>query len=99
MRFDRDEVRKIAVLSRLEFDDAQAGVFAEQLSEILGYIDKLNEVDTEGVEPSAHSLKLVNILREDAARSSLSPDEALANAPESSQQCFQVPQIIQESSS
>ena len=95
-RFSREQVQKVALLSRLEFPPDQADALADQLSHILTYIDKLNELDTEGIEPLSHSLRLTNVLRPDSARPSLSPAEALANAPQTQDGCFRVPQIIQE---
>ena len=95
-RFTREQVRKVAVLSRLEFSDAEADAFADQLSRILTYVEKLNVLDTTDVEPTSHSLALINVLRPDQTRPSLTPAEALANAPETEAQCFRVPPIIQE---
>jgi aspartyl-tRNA(Asn)/glutamyl-tRNA(Gln) amidotransferase subunit C len=95
--FSREQVPKVALLSRLEFPPEQADALARQLSHILTYIDKLNELDTEGIEPLSHSLQLTNVLRPDSVRPSLSAPEALANAPQTQDGCFRVPQIIQES--
>ncbi|MCL5271547.1 MAG: Asp-tRNA(Asn)/Glu-tRNA(Gln) amidotransferase subunit GatC [bacterium] len=94
--FTRERVRKVALLSRLEFDDTEADAFAAQLSRILDYVAKLDELNTEGVEPTSHSLALSNVLRPDEPRPSLSNAQALANAPEAEAQCFRVPPIIQE---
>lgn len=91
-----EDINKVALLSRLEFSRSEAELFAGQLSQILQYAEKLNELDTSNVEPTSHALPLKNVFREDAAKASLSPEEALANAPESEAQCFKVPQIIQE---
>jgi aspartyl-tRNA(Asn)/glutamyl-tRNA(Gln) amidotransferase subunit C len=96
MRFTRDQVRKVAVLSRLEFTDAEADAFADQLSRILDYVEKLGSLDTDGIEPTSHALALKNVMRKDAVLPSLAPDQVLANAPESEAQCFKVPPIIQE---
>jgi len=94
--FTRDQVRKVAVLARLEFTDSEADAFAGQLTRILDYVDKLSALDTEGVEPTSHALALVNVLRPDVLRPSLTPEQALANAPQAEAQCFRVPPIIQE---
>ncbi len=94
--FTRDQVRKVALLSRLEFSDTEADAFAEQLSRILTHVDKLSELNTEGVEPTSHSLPLNNVMRRDVATPCLTNDQALANAPEAEAQCFKVPPIIQE---
>lgn len=95
-QFTREQVRKVALLSRLEFSDEQADVFAGQLSRILEHVDKLGELDTEGVEPTSHALALSNVLRPDVVRPSLANEAALANAPEAEAGCFRVPPIIQE---
>ena len=90
----REEVGKIALLSRLEFTDEQADAFAGQLGRILAYVDKLSALDTTDVEPTSHALALVNVLRPDEVRPSLTPEQALANAPEQEAQCFRVPPIL-----
>lgn len=95
-RLTRDEVRQIAVLSRLEFSDDEADRFADQLTSILDYVEKLNELDVDGVEPSAHALTIRNVMREDETRPSLDRDAALNCAAESEAGCFRVPPIIQE---
>jgi aspartyl-tRNA(Asn)/glutamyl-tRNA(Gln) amidotransferase subunit C len=95
-QFTRDQVRKVALLSRLEFTDAEADAFAGQLGRILDYVEKLNALDTTGVEPTSHALTLINVLRPDEMRPSLSNEQTLANAPEAEAHCFRVPPIIQE---
>lgn len=95
-QFTREEVRKVALLSRLEFSEAEADAFAGQLGRILDYVDKLSALDTTGVEPTSHALALTNVLRQDELRPSLTPDQALSGAPEQEAQCFKVPPIIQE---
>ena len=95
-QFTRDQVRKVALLSRLEFTDAEADDFAGQLSRILDYVEKLNALDTTGVEPTSHALALCNVMRQDEVRPSLGNEQTLANAPEAEAHCFRVPPIIQE---
>jgi aspartyl-tRNA(Asn)/glutamyl-tRNA(Gln) amidotransferase subunit C len=95
-RLTREDVRKVALLSRLELGDAEADAYARQLSAILDYVQKLDELDTEGVEPSPHAVRLVNVVREDESRPSLGNADALAAAPETEAGCFKVPPIIQE---
>jgi aspartyl-tRNA(Asn)/glutamyl-tRNA(Gln) amidotransferase subunit C len=90
-------VRHIAMLSRLEFTDPEIHKFAGELNKILGYVEKLQELDTENIEPMSHALRLKNVFRKDEARPSLSNQQALANAPESEEGYFKVPPIIQES--
>jgi aspartyl-tRNA(Asn)/glutamyl-tRNA(Gln) amidotransferase subunit C len=93
--FDLAQVRHVAMLSRLAFSDDEARLFAGHLSAILDYVEKLDALNVEGVEPTSHALELTNVLRRDEPHPSLPPGEALANAPESEAQCFRVPPIIQ----
>lgn len=97
-KIERSDIEKVALLSRLSFTPEEADRFAGQLSTILEYADKITSLDTENVEPTSHSIPMTNVFRDDAPRPSLTPDEALANAPEAEDQCFRVPPIIQESS-
>lgn len=95
MGISADEVRRVADLARMGLDDAELDEMARQLGRILGYMEKLRELDTEGVEPTAHVLPLRNVWREDVPGETLSPDEALANAPERQDNCFKVPKIVE----
>lgn len=97
-KIERRDIEKVALLSRLSFTPEEADRFAGQLSKILEYADKINSLDTDGVEPTSHSIAMTNVFRDDTPRPGLSPDEALANAPESEDHLFRVPQIIQEGS-
>ena len=69
--------------------------FGAQLSNILGYIEKLNQLDVSGIEPTAHAVPLVNVFRPDEVRPSLSNEEALRNAPASANGLFMVPKIVE----
>jgi aspartyl-tRNA(Asn)/glutamyl-tRNA(Gln) amidotransferase subunit C len=91
---DANEVRKVARLARLDLPDADLAVFAKQLTAILGYMDQLNELNTEGVEPLAHPLPVQNVFRPDELKPSLPVDEALANAPARSGDFFAVPAVL-----
>jgi aspartyl-tRNA(Asn)/glutamyl-tRNA(Gln) amidotransferase subunit C len=91
-----ETVRHIALLSRLECSDGDIHRFSGELNAILGYVEKLKELDTENIEPTSHALRLRNVFREDEVRPSLTNAQALANAPESQDGHFKVPQIIQE---
>lgn len=93
--FSREQVRKVALLSRLEFSDAEADAFAGQIGKILDYVEKLGELDTSAVEPTSHALALTNVFRPDEPGVSLPREAALANAPEQEDGCFRVPPIIQ----
>ncbi len=89
-----DDVRHVAVLSRLEVSDEEVARYAGELSNIFGYIEQLAKLDTEGVQPTSRPIPMENVLRADKARPGLPPEEALANAPEQHANCFKVPQII-----
>ena len=93
-KIDEAQVRKVAKLSRLELSDAEVDEFTGQLRAILEYVEKMNELDTEGVEPLAHCLAISNVLREDCARESLGTEAALANAPQRDGDFFKVPKIL-----
>jgi len=95
-RIDRNTVRHVALLARLELSEEELDRFAHELADILDYVAKLDELDTTDVPPTSHSLPLANVMREDVARPSLPRDEALANAPEAEDGYFKVPQVIQE---
>jgi aspartyl-tRNA(Asn)/glutamyl-tRNA(Gln) amidotransferase subunit C len=94
-KIDRKEVRYIAHLARLQLTVEEEEKFSRQLGEILAYVDKLEEVDTENVPPTSHVFALKNIFREDKKKKSLSRREALSNAPKKKRNQFQVPKIIE----
>jgi len=89
------EVEHVARLARLELNEQEKEKMRAQLDSILSYIDKLNELDTSGVEPTSHVLPLTNVFREDEVRPSLSQEEALANAPDRHDLLFRVPRILE----
>jgi aspartyl-tRNA(Asn)/glutamyl-tRNA(Gln) amidotransferase subunit C len=92
-----DVVRHVARLSRLELAPDEVARFQEQLGRILDYVAQLNEVDTDGVQPTTHVLSsMKNVFRDDEPRPSLSPDEALSNAPARYQDFFKVPKVIKD---
>ncbi len=91
-----EEVREVAKLARLELTEDEMSTYAEQLTKVLDYVELLNEVDTEGVEPMVHALDQGNVFRPDEVRPCLSPQDALANAPKTDGKYFQVPQVIDQ---
>lgn len=91
---DEFTVRHVARLARLSIADAEAALYAKQLSDILGYVAQLNEVPTDGVPPLDHPQALAEILRDDEPRLGLTTEQALHNAPRSSRDCFQVPKVL-----
>ena len=97
-KIDESHVRKVAKLSRLELTEAEIEEFTDQLSAILDYVEKMNELDTDNVEPLAHCLPISNVLREDRAKESLGTEKALVNAPQRDGNFFKVPKILEDSS-
>ncbi len=95
MPITRKQVEYVANLSRLRLSEEEKQRFAEQLDAILRYVEKLNELDTAGVEPLVHVAEGENVFREDVPGESLQQKDALENAPESSDGCFKVPRIIE----
>lgn len=81
MSLTRQDVEKVALLSRLLLTEAELDSMTEQLVKVVGYVDQLAGVDTTGVEPMVHAVEIVNVLRDDGVCPSLPRDEALANAP------------------
>ena len=96
---DETAVRHVARLARLKITDAEAALFASQLSKVLEYVEQLNEVDTRNVPPTAHALPVSNVFREDVVRDSLTTNQALHNAPDSHDGFFRVPKVLDQESS
>ena len=92
----REEVQHVARLARLHLTDEEAERMREQLDAILEYVDKLRELDVGGVEPTAHAVPLINVMRDDALAPSLPQEAALANAPDRAGEFFRVPRIIED---
>ena len=90
-----EHVEHVARLARLTLQPEETRRFTEQLNAILTYVEQLNEVPTDGVEPTAHVLDLVNVFRDDTVCKTLSAEEALANAPEAAHHYFVVPRIVE----
>ncbi|MDA9554890.1 Asp-tRNA(Asn)/Glu-tRNA(Gln) amidotransferase subunit GatC [Pelobium sp.] len=96
MKIDKETVEKIAHLGRLELTENEKEKSIEELSEILDFMAKLNELDTEGVEPLIYMNDAVNVLREDKVIQDLSREEALKNAPLKDDTYFKVSKVIQK---
>ncbi len=94
MAISREEVEYIAGLARLTLNEEEIELYSKQLSDILGYIDQLNELDVENVEPMSHVLDMINVMREDKHLPSLSRDEVMANAPDHDGEHFKVPRVV-----
>jgi len=91
---NKEEVEYIANLANLRIDEGDKELFTRQLGDILNYVEKLNELDTEGVIPTAYTVPMKNVLREDRVAPSIPREKALANAPDNVQGQFRVPKII-----
>ena len=87
------EVEHVAKLARLALTEEEKAKFAPQLNSIIEYVNELNEVDTTGIEPMAHSIKISNVMREDEIKQDFSREEMLKNAPEEEDGFFKVPKI------
>lgn len=95
MKITKEEVEYVAHLARLDFSEDEKVKFTSQLNDILMYMDKLNEVDTAGIEPMSHAIALENAFRDDTAQDSLSHDLSLSNAPEARGPFFRVPKVVE----
>jgi aspartyl-tRNA(Asn)/glutamyl-tRNA(Gln) amidotransferase subunit C len=92
----REEVAHLARLARLEVTDDELDAFAGQLDVILESMKTLADVDTDGVQPTSHAVPLVNVFREDQPQPSLPRDAVLAGAPDTAEDRFRVPRILDE---
>jgi aspartyl-tRNA(Asn)/glutamyl-tRNA(Gln) amidotransferase subunit C len=95
---DETQVRKVARLARLALTEEEVAEFTGQLSAILDYVEKMNELNTDDVEPLAHCLPISNVFRRDCVKESLGTEKALANAPQRDGDFFKVPKILDDSS-
>jgi aspartyl-tRNA(Asn)/glutamyl-tRNA(Gln) amidotransferase subunit C len=96
MKVNDEMVDKIANLARLEFNSEEKENIKNDLQQMIGFIDKLNELDTTGVEPLLHMSENVNVLREDEVSGTISREEAFKNAPLHDEQFFKVPKVIRK---
>ncbi|MFA7420609.1 MAG: Asp-tRNA(Asn)/Glu-tRNA(Gln) amidotransferase subunit GatC [Melioribacteraceae bacterium] len=96
MSVTRKDVEYIASLSKLKFEENELENFTHQLNDILAYVDKLNELDTENVEPLSHPVENNNVFREDELKPSITTEEALKNAANKTEEFFRVPKVINQ---
>ena len=94
MKITRDDVTHVAELARIDLSDEAIDMFADQIGEILDYVDLLKQVPTDGVAATSHAITLTNAFREDKVSESADPEVSLANAPESEDGHFIVPKVI-----
>ncbi len=93
MKVDKETLKKIAHLSRLELDDSREEEMLESLSEILTWVEKLNELDTDSIDPLTNMSMEINSLREDQAGVHLDRERGLHNAPDKDSSFFKVPKV------
>lgn len=96
MKLTVEEVRSIAELARLDLTEDEISLYAGQLSEVLNYFERLQELDTSHIEPTASVLPLKNVLRPDVPGEALPPDEVVANAPDAEDHQFRVSAVLGE---
>ncbi len=95
MKLSASQVRHVAALARLELSDAEVESLGEDLSAILDYVEKLNELDTSDIEPTSHVVAMETPFREDRVTNPQEPERTLANAPKRENGHFVVPSIIE----
>ncbi len=94
MKVDKKEVEYVAMLARIELNEEEKEIFSDQMSTILDFFDRLNEVNTEDIPPTSHVLNVVNAFRADEVRPSLDVEEGLRSAPDREGRFFRVPKIL-----
>lgn len=94
MRLSREKVERIADLARLALSDEEVALYQEQLSAILEYFERLQELDTEAIPPTATVLPLRSVMRADESQLPFSREDILANAPAVEEGCFKVPAVL-----
>ncbi|HET7579997.1 MAG TPA: Asp-tRNA(Asn)/Glu-tRNA(Gln) amidotransferase subunit GatC [Bacillales bacterium] len=94
-RITKEDVQHVADLARLSFSEEELETFTQQLDDIIGFAEQLNELNTENVEPTTHVLEMSNVLRDDEAREWLTREEALKNAPEKQDGQVKVPSVLE----
>jgi aspartyl-tRNA(Asn)/glutamyl-tRNA(Gln) amidotransferase subunit C len=95
MKIDLNTVKKMAHLARLEFNEEGAEKMKQDMTQILDWVEQLNEVDTENVEPLTTMSSEVNVLREDVVGEHLSRERGLQNAPQKDSDYFRVPKVLE----
>lgn len=95
MKIDQNSIKKIAHLARLEFDESSAEKMSRDMSQILDWVEQLNEIDTENVEPLTTMSSETNVMREDKTTSHLDHEAGLKNAPKRDADYFRVPKVLE----
>ena len=94
MSINKEEVEHIVLLARLQLSEEEANSYTEQLNSILGWVEKLKQLDVSKIEPTAYVFPKSNVFREDKVTTSFTVEKALANAPEAKDSFFRVPKIV-----
>lgn len=95
MKITRETVENVAELARLSLSDESIERLTHELGDIISYVDKLSELDTENVRPTQHVLNIKNVFREDVAEKSYDRAKILENAPDADESCFRVPKVVE----
>ncbi len=95
MRITREQVQHVATLARLSLSEDEVATFTGQMGDILAYVEKLNELNTDGIVPTSHAVPMENAFRDDVVRPSIGVENALANAPDRVEGFFRVPKVIE----
>lgn len=95
MKLSKEEIEHVALLARLELSEEEKERLTGHMNQIMVHFEKLQELDTSEVEPTSHSIPVVNVFREDVAGPSMSTEDVLANAPETRDDQFVVPQVVE----
>jgi len=96
LRISYEQIRHVAALARLRFSEGELEAFRSQFERIVEYVEKIDELDLDGVEPTSHAMERSNVLREDETAPSLTRELALANAPREKNGFVVVPKVIEE---
>ena len=94
-KISKKDVEYVARLARLKLSETEKEAHAKQLNKILGYMDKLNQLDTTHIKPTSHVVEMQNVFREDSVTPSIPVDNAFQNAPDKKDNFFRVPKVIE----
>jgi len=95
MNISVEDIKHLIRLSKLHFDQDEIGYYLQDLNKIIEYVNKLSEIDLEDITPTTHILPINNVFREDVVIQSMAISEIFKNAPDSQEDCFHVPQVVE----
>jgi aspartyl-tRNA(Asn)/glutamyl-tRNA(Gln) amidotransferase subunit C len=95
MRLTREDIESVAHLSRLELSEEEKEKITGHINRLLADFEKLQEIDTENVEPTSHVIPVHNVFRKDESRPSLPAEEVVSNGPQVAENCFVVPRVVE----